>query len=504
MTDRALASTKKAAKAISVTHVSAHLEPDLRRIALRLFLPGEDTHEAHSRVGATARRILELSESDVEAAVKRVLTAFSGGVDHLTRALHEHADSIAVGASSDTVLTSARKTLLGAAFTAEYAVEAAALCNPSAVPHPDQSGLKPGQLRVAVALRGIGEGHISSIEFVSAVIGPGSTWEFGDRTTPLVQGRVTSHQWVREHYEVAVRAELKGRGNELVNALMRNLPEQFSVTEFEESVHALPAILLKRHDAVRHLEHMRALVDNAYGAAFPADSELSARVLMPQTSDEVNGMEDARFVLCTRPNGTRQYRATYTAYDGAAIAPRLIISPDLETFDVHQLSGPAATNKGMALFPRMVGGELLALTRSDGETLGISRSVHGRVWDTPVAIHRPHQLWEIIQTGNCGSPLETERGWLVLTHGVGPMREYCIGAMLLDLEDPTRVVASLEPPLLTPDRRRVGYVPNVVYSCGGIIHDGRLWIPYGEGDQRVRVCHVEVDQLLDAMVPNGK
>jgi predicted GH43/DUF377 family glycosyl hydrolase len=485
----------------TVTDAGAALDPDLSRIALRLFLPGEDTHESHSRVQVTARRILALSEHEVEAAAKRVLTNFSGGVDHLTRTLHDHADSIAPTAAGDIELTSARKTLLGAAFTAEYAVEAAALCNPSAMPHPDQSGLEPGQLRVAVALRGIGEGHISSIEFVSAVIGPGPRWEFAERATPLIQGAAVSHQWVREHFEVEVRAELKGHGDELLRSLTRSLPEHFSVADFEQAIHDLPGPLLKRQDALRHIEHMRMLVEGAYRTTFPAASDLSTRVLMPQTPDEHNGMEDARFVLCTYPDGTREYRATYTAYDGKSIAPRLIISPDLVTFDIHRLSGPAATNKGIALFPRHVGGKLVALTRSDGETLGISQSLHGRVWAAPVALHRPSQLWEIIQTGNCGSPLETDRGWLVLTHGVGPMREYCIGAMLLDLDDPTRVIAALGPPLLTPDHHREGYVPNVVYSCGGIIHEGRLWIPYGEGDRRVRVCYVELDALLDAMVP---
>jgi predicted GH43/DUF377 family glycosyl hydrolase len=157
----------------------------------------------------------------------------------------------------------------------------------------------------------------------------------------------------------------------------------------------------------------------------------------------------------------------------------------------------------MALFPRHVGGNLRALTRSDGETLGVARSEHGRVWGKPKPLHRPSKMWEVMQTGNCGSPLETEHGWLVLTHGVGPMREYCIGAILLDLDHPTRVIATLEEPLITPSDR-AGYVPNVVYSCGGIIHDGTLWIPHGVGDSRIKVASVPVDDLIAAMAPHKK
>jgi len=487
---------------LTVTDSGTQLNPDLSRVALRLFLPGEDTHEEFSRVAEIGSRILAIEEDAAQIAATRIVDYFAGGVENLTEVLNSHADSVASSTGIGDDLSPARKALLGAAFTSEYAVEGAALCNPSAMPHPDQSGLEPGQLRVAVALRGIGEGHISSIEFIAAVVGPGASWRFGERDLPIVVGVTSPPVWFTEHFIVAVESEMQGLGVELAHAVARLLPEQFTTQDFDGALRQLPPALLHRSQGTHHLERLHAVIQSAYHSTFPADTDLSQRVLMPTSREEANGMEDARFVLCDHPDGTQDYRATYTAYDGHNIAPRLIITKDLVTFDIHRLSGPAARNKGMALFPRHVRGTLLALTRSDGETLGVAHSEHGRVWSNPKALHRPTQMWEIIQTGNCGSPLETEHGWLVLTHGVGPMREYCIGAILLDLDDPTRVIASLKEPLITPDDR-AGYVPNVVYSCGGIIHDGTLWIPHGVGDNRIRVASVPVDDLIAAMTPNG-
>ena len=211
-------------------------------------------------------------------------------------------------------------------------------------------------------------------------------------------------------------------------------------------------------------------------------------------------MEDARFTRFVDDAGTVEYRATYTAYDGHQIAPRLLTSTNLSEFRAHRLAGPAARNKGMALFPRKVQGKYLALCRSDGESTSLSSSVDGYVWNKPQPVHAPHASWEWLQVGNCGPPIETDRGWLVLTHGVGAMRTYAIGALLLDLDDPTVVVGRLTDPLLEPDpSEQDGYVPNVVYSCGGLVHDGILWLPYGIGDARIGVAWTSLDALLGAM-----
>jgi len=326
---------------------------------------------------------------------------------------------------------------MGGTVTNEYSVEGAALCNPSIAPHPDQAGLLDGQLRVVVSLRQIGEGHISSLGFVTGVIGPGELFTFDSRHTPLVTPTITSAE---------------GRWS-------------------------------------------------SYRAEFPPQAALSQRVLMPVIDDERNGIEDARLVLFTYDDGSTEYRATYTAYDGRSIIPRLLTSRDLLSFESHPLTGPAATNKGIAPFPRPIKGELYALVRSDGETNGLAHSPDGLAWGRETAIRGPVLPWEIVKSGNCGSPIETDEGWLVITHGVGPMRVYSMGAMLLDLDDPRRVISVLpEPMIRSTGAMQPGYVPNVVYSCGGILHDGVVWLPHGVGDNRIRVASVGLTELLDAMV----
>jgi predicted GH43/DUF377 family glycosyl hydrolase len=260
--------------------------------------------------------------------------------------------------------------------------------------------------------------------------------------------------------------------------------------------------LLMRPGAADTVEIVRRLVSSAYDIEFDAGIQLEQQVLMPSAPDESNGMEDARFTRFTDDDGTVEYRATYTAYDGRRIAPRLLTSPDLRHFQARLLSGPAARNKGMALFPRRVAGKYLALCRSDGESTGLSRSSDGIEWGPERVLQAPSLSWEMLQVGNCGPPIETDRGWLVLTHGVGPMRTYSIGALLLDLDDPARVLAHLESPLLAPAAdEREGYVPNVVYSCGAMLHARTLWVPFGVGDARIAVARAELEDVLDAMTP---
>jgi predicted GH43/DUF377 family glycosyl hydrolase len=241
----------------------------------------------------------------------------------------------------------------------------------------------------------------------------------------------------------------------------------------------------------------------SYAVTFPAKVPLQQRVLWPAAPSESNGMEDARFVTFVDDNGESAYHATYTAYDGRHIGARRLSSSDLVDFEVAALRGPAARSKGMALFPRTVGGRHLALCRCDGETISLSTLDDRNRWQHPVPLHVPHRAWELIQAGNCGSPIETDNGWLVLTHGVGPMREYEIGALLLDLHHPDRGIGELPGVLLAPnDTERDGYVPNVVYSCGGLVHAGTLWIPYGAGDTKVGFASIALTQLIDAMDPS--
>ena len=369
------------------------------------------------------------------------------------------------------------------------------MCNPSAVLGPDQSGLRPGQARVALSLRGIGEGHISSIGFCSAIAGPGAQWEFEPRRRPVSAADTTPASWHKAHL-YAVLAD-QAHLDELAEAVLHALPAEFDGVDLERALADAHRDLLTRPGSTATVDLLRKVVSSAYHASFAADTDLGQRILSPSADEESDGMEDARFTRFTGDDGTTEYRATYTAYDGRQIAPRLLISPDLRVFSAHRLAGPAARNKGMALFPRKVHGQYLALCRTDGERTSLARSADGFVWDRPVVLQEPTAPWEVLQVGNCGPPIETGQGWLVLTHGVGPMRVYVIGTMLLDLDDPTRVIGRSRTPLLSPGTdERDGYVPNIVYSCGAIVHDGLLWIPYGIDDNRIGVAYAPLDEVL--------
>jgi predicted GH43/DUF377 family glycosyl hydrolase len=472
------------------------LRADARRVIARLYFPGESMPGSPSRTEEIVERVLAAAPEEVSAAAAEILQTFGPRDEDLELLLQANA-AVTLGGAG-TSLTRDQTVVLGATFTAEYTVEGGALCNPSAVAHPDQSGLAAGSLRVVMAVRAIGEGHVSSIGFATAVIGPGSTWVFDERELPLARARIGEGHWDRAHLREALEHE--GRLNEISSAIIRDLPEQLTTADVERAIGDLSPELIARPDARSHLVEIRQLVYSAYSAEFRDDHHPSRRILLPTAEEESHGMEDARFVRFERGDGGIEYRATYTAYDGKAIAPRLIVTPDFVTFTTHRFTGPAATNKGMALFPRMIAGEHWSLTRSDGETTSIARSPDGLSWQHAVILHRPDQLWEVAKSGNCGAPIETERGWLVLTHGVGPMRRYSIGAILLDLDDPTIVRARLRRPLLQPAAgRQDGYVPNVVYSCGGIVHEGVLWLPYGVNDDHIRVASVPIEDLLDAM-----
>jgi predicted GH43/DUF377 family glycosyl hydrolase len=468
-------------------------------VIARLFLPGEEQPQG-SRAAAVVARVLALDEDDVARLVAGLIADFGPRHRDYPRLLAEHASLVGSRLRNAPAMSVDRTLLLGAVFTAEYAIEAAALCNPSAVRHPDQSGLEPGQLRVALSLRGIGEGHVSSIGFAVAVIGPGPSWSFEPRPGPLVPGHPEAASWDREHLQ-AVLAD-QGPIDELAHGVLDQLPGTFGAQQLQSVLANVPPDLLNRSGSDASLNLLRRLVASSYAVDFPTDSSLSQRVLLPWAAEESNGMEDARFVRFTDADDRVDYRATYTAYDGRQIASRLLTSPDLRTFRAQRLAGPGARNKGMALFPRLLAdGRYWALCRSDGESNYLASSADGLSWDEPQRFQAPAAAWEVLQVGNCGPPIETPEGWLVLTHGVGAMRTYSIGALLLDRTDPRRVIARLEQPLLrVQPGERDGYVPNVVYSCGALAHDGRLWIPYGIGDTRVGVASIELSELLGEMV----
>jgi predicted GH43/DUF377 family glycosyl hydrolase len=478
------------------------MEPDDRRVVIKLFVPGEDAQIVQNRASGLIERILQLDEDESARLLDDVLTRFAGRHHDILGVFQHHYEVVQHRVPAELELSPTTRTLIGAYFSHEYAVEAAALCNPSMVPHPDQTDLEPGQQRVAISLRQIGEGHISSIGFCTAVLGPGDALKIEDRGGPLLIGQRSGAKHLRQQLAAAmIDADID---NEASAYLISALPEWYTDEEFEDVLVHVPSELQARLTSQAILDRIRHIVAADYAVTFPATVPMHQRVLWPATPGESNGMEDARFVQVLNPDGRQAYQATYTAYDGRKISGRVIFSRDLRHFEITALHGPAARNKGMALFPRYVNGRKLALCRSDGETLGLSERDDEHRWQNAVPLLTPHRGWDLIQVGNCGSPIETEAGWLVLTHGVGPMRRYAIGAMLLDLEAPERVIADLPEGLLDPDEvEREGYVPNVVYSCGGVLHDGRLWLPYGASDVRVGFASVDLERLLTRMVPTG-
>lgn len=484
------------------TRLDLSLTPDPRRVVLSLFVPGEDDATPHSRADALVERIASLDDDETVRLLAETTARFGDRHHDVEGTFRRHHDLVRHRVARTRDLSPAAQLLVGAYFSHEYAVEAAALCNPSMVPHPDQSGLDPGALRVAISLRQIGEGHRSSVGFATAVLGPDDRIAVADRSGPLSIGRQVATDHRRDLLAAGLAEE--DCDDEVSATVLGSLPERFDDAGFERALAALPAALLCRPTARGTLERVRRTLAAAYAVTFPADLPLPRRVLWPSTADESNGIEDARFVRVTGDDGEPTYQATYTAYDGRHIAGRLLESDDLRRFSTTPMRGPGARNKGLALFPRPVGGRRLALCRADGETVGLTTLDADRRWGPPVPVHGPRRAWELIQVGNCGSPIETDAGWLVLTHGVGPVRRYAIGALLLDRDHPERVLSELPGPLLSPDEtEREGYVPNVVYSCGGLVHAGTLWIPYGASDARVQFATIPLDGLLAAMEARG-
>ncbi|MEV4495581.1 glycoside hydrolase family 130 protein [Micromonospora arborensis] len=474
------------------------LTPDPRRVIVKLFVPGEDAAVVRTRARALIDRVAHLDEEETGRLLRDTFDRFGARHRDLAGTFHHHYDLVRHRAARARDLSPTSRLLVGAYFSHEYAVEAAALCNPSMVAHPDQTDLGTGQLRVVVSLRQIGEGHVSSIGFATAVLGPGRQLTVADRAGPLTVGQRSGVRHRRDLLVAGLAEE--DCDNEVTATVLDALPERYDEATFERVLGNLPPDLLSRSTGLGTLEQLRRTNAGSYATAFPADTALHQRVLWPATPAESSGMEDARFVRFVDESGP-VYRATYTAYDGRSIATRALVSHDLRRFEMTPMRGPGARNKGLALFPRTVGGRHLALCRADGETIGLTVLDGENRWRAPTPLHAPSDSWELIQVGNCGSPIETDAGWLVLTHGVGPMRRYAIGALLLDLHRPERVVARLPGALLWPDENdRDGYVPNVVYSCGAVIHDGELWLPYGAGDTRVGFATVPVGALLAAMV----
>jgi predicted GH43/DUF377 family glycosyl hydrolase len=482
---------------LTIHPTSIAMRPNSARVLVRAFIPGDP-----ARVVNIIGRALALSEAEIEEQLIAVTEEFGSRHLILRKFWHRHFDRVKTHVFSDRPISEARQLYIGALFSGEYALEAAALFNPSIVPHPDQSQLAEGELRFILSLRATGEGHISSIEFRTGIIRADHaiTIEEPSRfvTAPTLNPNPTYLKTVFFH-----KLREMGFENEWSSAVLTSLSDGFTLSELEAAVHrAAPGSAPLPREAQRTIECVRWLAQSNYEVHFDPSVAVSERIIFPVSSNESNGMEDARFVRFVEDDGRVLYYATYTAYNGRAILPQLLETEDFLNFRALTLNGTAVQNKGMAFFPRRIDGRYAMISRQDDENLFLMFSDNPHFWSNPQLLRRPSHAWESVKIGNCGSPIETEAGWLVITHGVGPMRKYCIGVILLDLHDPSKVLAELREPLLqSVGSEREGYVPNVVYTCGALVHRGRLILPYGQNDTATTIVTISLEELLAALTP---
>jgi len=483
-------------KPIDVKRSTVILDPDRTHVLARPFSLMSD-----QRSVKIAARVMALSERKVHILLEGVRSEFGDRQLKIDDFLRRRYDEVSPNLINGQRLSDERKLLLGGYFTHEYSLEAAALFNPSMVPHPDQSGVAPGSLRFILSLRATAEGHVSSIAFRSGMLDANSniTMDVPSRFS-LEPMQVPNSTFEKPLFERKLNElHLMGDFNrEVLSGLSGAFTMEELRTSITRTVGQLPE--LERQTTKSVARETLMLASSNYEVQFAPESVLSERVLFPVTPSQSNGIEDARFVLFHDDDGTHTYYATYTAYDGRMILPQFLETFDFLRFKFITLNGPAVENKGMALFPRKIGGLYAMLGRQDAENIYVMFSDHLHFWHNMQLILEPVFPWEFIQLGNCGSPIETEAGWLVISHGVGPMRKYCIGAFLLDRDDPTKVIGRLPEPLIRPNAsERDGYVPNVVYSCGSLVHGGLLVIPYGISDYATTFATLPLAQVLAAM-----
>ena len=473
------------------------LNAESSRVIVRPYGAGDG-----ARVKGLIERVAKLSDVDVKSLLETIFRDFSERHRYLREALERNFEHVVAQSPKSASLSPERRLLLGAYFTAEYSVEAAALFNPSIVPHPDQKGLGKGSRRFIMSFRATGEGHISSIEFRSGIIDEDHDLYF-DPVSHYVETPEIHTDPVHDLLHFQLKLEEIGAHSCIMERLLDGLGEKFTIDELQKQIRNLKSTKFRVKDKLEAIDTALWLARSNYEIIFRPDHRISERVIFPVTENESGGIEDARFVRFVDDDGSVKYYASYTAYNGFAILPQLLETTDFLTFRIHTLNGRAAQNKGMALFPRKINGKFAMLSRQDGVNNYIMFSDNVYFWNEAKLLQEPAHPWQFVQIGNCGSPVETPKGWIALFHGVGPMRKYSIWAILLDINDPTKVIGRLEEPLLTPDdHERDGYVPNVVYTCGSMIHENELIIPYAIADQRCSVASVSIPELLSRLKAN--
>jgi len=473
--------------------------PDPSRVIVRFLYINA------ARSANVIKAVMGMSDPDVTHVLGQALRNFSLRHRNISRIFEKHFDRISslfpqLGIDPET-LNLSRKLLIGSYFTMEYAIEAAAFFNPSVVEHPDQTGLRNGDKRVIISFRATGEGHISSIVFRTGVLD-----KLSDLTLEPVGKMIEEAEHIRRH--LYNKESFKRKLDEMLefntiipsDLIMDTLPDKFTYGELRNAISTARTTLHLAADKELLFNQIIWLASSHYELEFSFDTHISERVIFPVSATERNGIEDARFLKFIEEDGSFQYYATYTAYSGIAIMPKLLSTRDFYHFKISPLHGEIAHSKGMALFPRKINQKYAMLCRLDGFNNYISFSDKINIWREGKLLQEPKFPWEFVQIGNCGSPVETPEGWLVITHGVGPMREYVLGASLFDLQDPEKEIGRLNRPLLVPNMaEREGYVPNVVYSCGSMIHNNDLILPYAMSDYGSTYATLDVRELLNAL-----
>ena len=482
-------------KPLAVKRLPVTFASDNRRVITRFFDPG-----GQLRIQNVVERVAQLPDDDVARLLDEVFQRFRTRHNSIASVLEQNYRnaSALVGLRGDHDAN--RRLLIGSYFTMEYSIESAALFNPSIVPHLNQQNLPEGAIRFVMSLRATGEGHVSSIVFRTGVI-------YSDHRIQMDPPSRFTHPikvFPDKRYDRDLfRRKLKDIRVPLstVEAVLSRVDDSFTMEQLERAIVAAGQADPKKFRSNDAVQGIRWLARSNYQLELPPNAEASELVIFPQNSNESRGIEDLRLVRFTNDDGTAIYYGTCTAYDGYRILPELIETSDFQKIGVHTLNGAKAQNKGLALFPRRIDGHYVMCSRIDGENLYIMSSDIVHFWETAELLQTPQRPWEFVQIGNCGSPLETPEGWLLLTHGVGPMRTYCIGVMLLDLNDPRKVIGILEEPLITPsEKERDGYVPNVAYTCGAMIHNDQLYVPFATSDTTTRFGMVSMDRLLDRLI----
>lgn len=471
--------------------------PDSKRVVARYFMNGDE------RTQQMVARIMTLDEKQVVETLEHTLREFARRHRNISSIFLKHFGKIkgiidAMQINHD-AMSLDRKMLIGSYCTMEYAIESAAIFNPSIIEDFDQSDLQMGEKRVIISFRATGEGHISSIVFRRGILDKDNNLQVMKIGHNIDKAEIVHKTLYNKERFLTKLAEMHTHDKYMMQ-IMQDLPDEFEYAVLKSLVNIAlsdPSIRQERRTA---LEEVMWLADSFYDLQFKHDSDITERVIFPISDSESKGIEDARFVRFVDDDQSDRVMATYTAYNGHAILPKLISTEDFYSFRVMPLHGIGAQNKNLALFPRKINGKYAMLSRIDGVNNYIMYSDRTTQWNTPILLQEPRYTWEFTQIGNCGSPLYTEEGWLVITHGVGAMRRYCIGASLFDLDDPSKEIGRLKEPLLSPlEDEREGYVPNVVYSCGAIIHNNSLILPYAVSDYSSTYAIVDMVELIDAL-----